>query len=51
MNKVKILDGFLVPQEATMMDAFDAHQTTAPEVSYISVIVGVKAGKAVPAAG
>ena len=51
MNKVKILDGFLVPQEATMMDAFDAHQTTAPEVSYISVIVGVKAGKATPAAG
>jgi len=51
MNKVKILDGFLVPREATMMDAFDAHQTTAPEVSYISVNVGVKAGKAAPAAG
>ena len=51
MNKLKILDGFLVPQEATAMDVFDAHQTTAPGVSYISVNVGVKAGKAVPAAG
>jgi len=48
LGKLKILDGFLVPKEATSMDVFDAAPQTAQMVSYISLRVSVantKAGK------
>jgi hypothetical protein len=48
LGKLKILDGFLVPKEATSMDVFDAAPQTAQMVSYISLQVGVantKTGK------
>jgi hypothetical protein len=41
LGKLKILDGFLVPKEATSMDVFDAAPQTAQMVSYISLQVAV----------
>jgi len=41
LGKLKILDGFLVPKEATSLDVFDAAPQTAQMVSYISLQVGV----------
>ena len=49
LNKLKIVDGFLVPKEATALDVFDAAPETAQMVSYISLQVTVantKTGKA-----
>jgi hypothetical protein len=49
LGKLKILDGFLVPKEATSLDVFDAAPETARMVSYISLQVSVtntKSGKA-----
>jgi hypothetical protein len=48
LGKLKILDGFLVPKEATSMDVFEAAPQTAQMVSYISLQVAVantKGGK------
>jgi hypothetical protein len=41
LGKLKILDGFLVPKEATSLDVFDAAPQTAQMVSYISLQVTV----------
>jgi hypothetical protein len=41
LGKLKILDGFLVPKEATSLDVFDAAPETARMVSYISLQVSV----------
>jgi hypothetical protein len=41
MGKLKILDGFLVPKEATALDVFDASSQTAQLVSYISLQVTI----------
>jgi len=41
LGKLKILDGFLVPKEATSLDVFDAAPQTAQLVSYISLQVTV----------
>jgi hypothetical protein len=41
LGKLKILDGFLVPKEATSWDVFDAAPQTAQMVSYISLQVTV----------
>jgi len=41
LGKLKILDGFLVPKEATSLDVFDAAPETAQMVSYISLQVAV----------
>ena len=41
LGKLKILDGFLVPKEATSLDVFDAAPQTAQAVSYISLQVAV----------
>jgi hypothetical protein len=49
LSKLKILDGFLVPKEATSMDVFDAAPQTAQLVSYISLQVSVSNTKAAPA--
>jgi hypothetical protein len=49
LSKLKILDGFLVPKEATSLDVFDAAPQTAQMVSYISVQVTVSNAKATPA--
>ena len=46
LGKLKILDGFLVPKEATSMDVFDAAPQTAQLVSYISLKVSVTNTKA-----
>ena len=46
LSKLKILDGFLVPKEATSMDVFDAAPQTAQMVSYISLQVAVTNTKA-----
>jgi hypothetical protein len=40
--KLKILDGFLVPKEATAFDVYDAYANTVPRVSYFSLNVKVK---------
>ncbi|HMD70756.1 MAG TPA: hypothetical protein VKF41_05400 [Bryobacteraceae bacterium] len=45
LGKLKILDGFLVPKEATSMDVFDAAPQTAQLVSYISLRVSVASTK------
>jgi hypothetical protein len=48
LGKLKILDGFLVPKEATSLDVFDAAPETARMVSYISlqvVVANTKSGK------
>jgi len=49
LSKLKILDGFLVPKEATSMDVFDAAPQTAQLVSYISLRVSVANTKATKA--
>ena len=49
LGKLKILDGFLVPKEATSMDVFDAAPQTAQMVSYISLKVSVANTKAAKA--
>jgi hypothetical protein len=49
LGKLKILDGFLVPKEATSMDVFDAAPETAQMVSYISLKVSVANTKAAKA--
>jgi len=49
LSKLKILDGFLVPKEATSMDVFDAAPQTAQMVSYISLQVTVTNTKAAAA--
>jgi len=41
LGKLKIMDGFLVPKEATSLDVFDAAPQTAQLVSYISLQVTV----------
>jgi hypothetical protein len=45
MDNLKILDGFLVPKSATALDVYDAYQSTAPGVSYITISVGVQPSK------
>jgi hypothetical protein len=45
MDKLKVLDGFLVPKEAKALDVFDAYPATAPGLSYITLTVGVQASK------
>ncbi|HXB68581.1 MAG TPA: hypothetical protein VNY05_10075 [Candidatus Acidoferrales bacterium] len=45
LNKLKVLDGFLVPKEAGPLEVYDAHAGAAPGVSYISVSVGVQPSK------
>ena len=52
LGKLKILDGFLVPKEATALDVFDAAPQTAQLVSYISLQVTVaNSASAKPAQG
>jgi hypothetical protein len=46
LGKLKILDGFLVPKEATSLDVFDAAPETAQMVSYISLQIAVTNTKA-----
>jgi hypothetical protein len=41
-NNVKVLDGFLVPKEASALDVYDAAPSTASGVSYLSMRVNVK---------
>jgi hypothetical protein len=41
LGKLKIMDGFLVPKEATSLDVFDAAPQTAQLVTYISLQVAV----------
>jgi hypothetical protein len=41
LTKLKIMDGFLVPNEATPLDVYDAVPQTAPGISYLSLTVGV----------
>jgi hypothetical protein len=45
LGKLKIMDGFLVPKEATSLDVFDAAPQTAQMVSYISLQVTVANAK------
>ncbi|HEV3331642.1 MAG TPA: hypothetical protein VG096_11710 [Bryobacteraceae bacterium] len=45
LAKLKVLDGFLVPKEATALDVYDAYPTAAPGVSYITLSVGVQPSK------
>ena len=45
MNKLKPLNGFLVPKEAGDLDVYDAVPTTAPGVSYLSLMVTVTSAK------
>jgi hypothetical protein len=42
LDKLKILDGFLVPREATMLDVYDAAPTTVREASYLSLHLTVR---------
>jgi hypothetical protein len=51
MDNLKILDGFLVPKTATALDVYDAYQSTAPGVSYITISVGVQPSKKSAAGG
>jgi hypothetical protein len=51
MDNLKILDGFLVPKEATALDVYDAYQSAAPGVSYITISVGVQPSKKSGAGG
>lgn len=41
LSKLKIMDGFLVPSEATPLDVYDAVPKTAPGISYLSLSIGV----------
>ena len=43
LDKLKVLDGFLVPKEAKALDVYDAYPSAAPGVSYITLSVGVQA--------
>ncbi len=45
LDKLKVLDGFLVPKEAKSLDVYDAYPTAAPGISYITLSVGVQAAK------
>ncbi|HUI79986.1 MAG TPA: hypothetical protein VLY24_18795 [Bryobacteraceae bacterium] len=45
LDKLKVVDGFLVPQKAGVLDVYDAYPTTAPGVSYITLSVGVQPSK------
>lgn len=49
LGKLKIMDGFLVPKEATALDVFDAAPETAQMVSYISLMVTVASLQSKPA--
>lgn len=51
LDKLKVLDGFLVPKEAKSLDVYDAYPTAAPGVTYITVSVGVQAQAAKSKAG
>jgi len=51
LDNLKLLDGFLVPKDATALDVYDAYQSTAPGVSYITLSVGVQASKKAAAGG
>ena len=51
LGKLKIIDGFLVPKEATALDVFDAAPQTAQMVSYISLQVTVANTKGSKATG
>lgn len=42
LNDLKVIDGFLVPKNATMFDVFDAAPQTIPGVSYLTANVTVK---------
>ena len=48
LDKLKVLDGFLVPKEAKALDVYDAYPSAAPGVSYITLSVGVQAQAARP---
>jgi hypothetical protein len=43
LDKLKVLDGFLVPKEAKSLDVYDAYPSAAQGVSYITLSVGVQA--------
>jgi hypothetical protein len=43
LDKLKVLDGFLVPKDAKALDVYDAYPSAAPGVSYITVSVSVQA--------
>lgn len=43
LDKLKVLDGFLVPKEAKALDVYDAYPAAAAGVSYITLSVGVQA--------
>ena len=45
LNKLTVLQGFLVPREATEMDIYDTMGGAAPSVSYMSLKIGVAATK------
>ena len=51
LDKLKVLDGFLVPKEAKALDVYDAYPSAAPGVSYITLSVGVQAQAAKAKAG
>ena len=42
LDKLVVMDGYLVPKGAKAMDVFDAYPTAAPGVSYITVAVTVQ---------
>lgn len=43
LDKLKIMDGFLVPKGTKALEVYDAYPTAAPGVTYITVSVGVQA--------
>jgi hypothetical protein len=45
LDKLKVLDGFLVPKEAKALDVYDAYPSAAPGISYITLSVGVQGAK------
>jgi hypothetical protein len=45
LDKLKVMDGFLVPKDAKALDVYDAYPSAAPGVSYITLTVGVQASK------
>jgi hypothetical protein len=51
MDNLKILDGFLAPKTATELDVYDAYQSTAPGVSYITLSVSVQPSRKAAAGG
>jgi hypothetical protein len=46
LNKLKVLDGYLVPKEAGLLDIYDAAPNAAPDVSYFSVRIQVAQARA-----